>query len=281
MQIHAAWQTASTALKTTVNDEAKLEAQLLLEYVLNVNHAWLITHANDEIEIKTEQQFNALIQRRIEGEPIAYILGQREFYGLTLKVTPDTLIPRADTETLVDIALAKIPLQTALHILDLGTGSGAIALAIAKHRPQVSVIAVDASEGALKVAQENAATLNLSNINFMLSDWFGALGNQRFDCIVSNPPYIENNDVHLSQGDLRFEPRAALAAGHDGLDDIRKIIQHAAGYLKPQGLLIFEHGYSQAESVSKLLASAHFTAVETCKDLGGNDRVTLGRTLSN
>jgi release factor glutamine methyltransferase len=280
MYIHAAWHEASAALKETINnDEAKLEAQLLLEHTLTVNHAWLIAHADDEIDSKTQQQFNALIQRRIAGEPIAYILGKREFYGLTLTVTPDTLIPRPDTETLVDVALANIPLSTTSTILDLGTGSGAIALAIAKHRPQAIVTAVDQSEAALNIAQENAKRLQISNLKFVLSNWFDALGNQQFDFIVSNPPYIENKDIHLSQGDLRFEPRSALASGEDGLDDIRLIIQKASAHLNNQGWLMFEHGYNQAESVSRLLANAHFTHIETLKDLGGNDRITLGHMV--
>lgn len=325
MQIHAAWHEASAALKTAINHQAKLEAQLLLEHVLNVNHAWLITHADAEMDSKAQLQFNTLIQRRITGEPIAYILGHREFYGLALKVTPDTLIPRPDTETLVEAALGKIPAQSfrrkseangaqpldsdfhrndvhednalpiyeqndgefknnfsdssAFDVLDLGTGSGAIALAIAAHRPNVNIIAVDFSQAALQIAKQNAENLNINNVVFLQSDWFSAVKNQQFDCIVSNPPYIENNDVHLNQGDLRFEPRTALASGHDGLDDIRQIIQQAAMHLKLQGWLIFEHGYNQAESVSKLLASAHFTAIETHQDLGGNNRVTLGRMI--
>lgn len=279
MHIHAAWYEADNALKTYANSgETKLEAQLLLEQVLNVNHAWLIAHADDEINSKAKQQLDALIQRRITGEPIAYILGKREFYGLTLKVTPDTLIPRSDTETLVDAALTRISPSTPLHILDLGTGSGAIALAIARHRPLAVVTAVDVSAGALAVAQENANHLSISNVRFILSDWFDALHNQTFDLIVSNPPYIEDQDPHLKQGDLRYEPYAALASGKDGLEDIRKIIQQAAIHLKPQGLLMFEHGYNQAKSVSLLLASAHFSAIETHKDLAGSDRVTLGHS---
>ncbi len=278
MNIHAVLHEATIALKASNNsDEEKLEAQLLLERVLAVNHAWLITHADDEINSQTHQQFKALIQRRISGEPIAHILGEREFYGLAFKVTPDTLIPRPDTETLVEAALAKISPSETPCILDLGTGSGAIALAIAKHRPNANVIAVDASQAALSVAQENAEALNIHNVQFLLSDWFSTLTNQHFDVIVSNPPYIEQDDDHLKQGDLRFEPISALASGEDGLDDIRQIILDASAHLKPKGWLMFEHGYNQAKNASILLVSAHFSSIETLKDLGSNDRVTFGQ----
>lgn len=278
MIIHAVLHEATTALKASNNSgEDKLEAQLLLEHVLNVNHAWLITHADDEMGSETKQQFEVLIQRRITGEPIAHILGEREFYGLPFKVTPDTLIPRPDTETLVEAALAKIPPSEPINILDLGTGSGAIALAVAKHRPNTQVTAADASEAALAVAKENAETLNITNVQFVLSDWFEALANQQFDVIVSNPPYIEEADEHLNQGDLRFEPLSALASGEDGLDDIRRIIEAAFAHLKPNGWLMFEHGYNQAEQVAQLLSQAGFNQVGHVLDLAGIQRVTLGQ----
>ena len=294
-------------------EEASLEAQLLLQHVLNVNRAWLIAHENDALQPNNHEVFEALLTRRLNGEPIAYILGYREFYGLKLKVTADTLIPRPDTETLVEAALAKIPqnanspsfrreqfakLRTTesscdetdsdlrqndmvwndeFTILDLGTGTGAIALAIAHNCPQAFVTAVDASEGALKIAQENAQNLNITNIKFLQSDWFGALQNEKFDMIVSNPPYIAQGDAHLSQGDLRFEPIAALASGADGLDDIKRIITNAPKHLNPHGWLMLEHGYNQAAHVAALLINAGFSEIETIKDLGGNNRVTLGR----
>jgi release factor glutamine methyltransferase len=263
------------------NEEAALEAQLLLQHVLNVNRAWLIAHENDALDVKDGQanihaEFEALLKRRLSGEPIAYILGYREFYGLKLQVTADTLIPRPDTETLVEAALAKTPQNKPCKILDLGTGTGAIALAIAHHRPQALVTAVDASDAALKIAQENAQNLKIKNVQFILSDWFGALQNQTFDVIVSNPPYIEQNDVHLSQGDLHYEPISALVSGQDGLDDIRKIIDSAPHHLNPRGLLMLEHGYNQAESVAMLLRDAGFKGIETVIDLSGNNRVTLG-----
>ncbi len=256
-------------------EEAKLEVQLLLQHVLNVNRAWLITHENDALEANVHSAFEVLLNRRLAGEPIAYILGYQEFYGLKLKVTSDTLIPRTDTETLVEAVLAKVLQNDRLKILDLGTGTGAIALAIAKHRPLVQVTAVDASKNALKIAQENSKNLQIANVQFIISDWFSALKGQKFDVIVSNPPYIKADDPHLPK--LTFEPISALTSGVDGLDDIRKIAQSVLIYLKPQGWLMLEHGYNQAEKVQDLLAENGLTDITTIKDLGGNDRVTIGK----
>lgn len=281
----------STLLSATsmlIHEDARLEAQLLLQHALNVNRAWLIAHENDALQPNIHAVFEALLNRRLAGDPMAYILGSREFYGLDLLVTPDTLIPRPDTETLVEAALAKIqPSETTqelscrrnyeLIVLDLGTGTGAIALAIAKNRPQASITAVDASNGALEVAKKNAQNLRINNIEFVLSNWFESLTNQKFDVIVSNPPYIEENDAHLTQGDLRFEPISALASGADGLDDIRQIINDCLIYLNPQGWLMLEHGYTQASQVVDLMADAGLTNIETIKDLGNNDRVTIGK----
>lgn len=267
-------QTATSQLGT---EEAKLEAQLLLQYVLNVNRAWLISHENDALQPNIHALFEALLKRRLSGEPIAYVIGSREFYGLDLMVTVDTLIPRPDTETLVEAALGEISLHDEYSVLDLGTGSGAIALAIAKNRPQANVIAVDASFGALEIARQNSANLQIPNVQFLLSDWFAALSHEKFDVIVSNPPYIEQNDAHLTQGDLRFEPVSALASGADGLDDIRRIVAESLIHLKPQGWLMLEHGYNQAEQVQNLMAQTGLVGVQTLKDLGGNNRVTIGR----
>jgi release factor glutamine methyltransferase len=278
MTIETALREAQNALTKLVNSSnAKLESQLLLQYLLNVNRAWLISHQDDALEANIHEAYRALINRRVNGEPIAYILGYREFYGLRLKVTPDTLIPRPDTETLVDAALAKIPLQKNLNICDLGTGSGAIALAIAKHHPQAHITALDASQAALDIAIENAQNLNIPNVTFILSDWFSAIQNKKFDIMVSNPPYIEAADAHLKQGDLRFEPLSALASGQDGLDAIRSIIAQAPQHLNPHGYLLLEHGYNQAKAVADLLKQAGFGKIETIKDLGGNERVTLGK----
>jgi len=257
--------------------DARYESQLLLQHVLKVNRAWLIAHENDDLQADIKTEFDTLIKRRLSGEPIAYILGNREFYGLNLAVTPATLIPRPDTEILVDTVLEKIPVNHTAQILDLGTGTGAIALAIAQLRPQAQVTAVDISQAALDVANRNSQQLNITNVNFVLSDWFTALTHEAFDVIVSNPPYIEDTDIHLRQGDLRFEPRSALASGSNGLDDIRRIIDGCLIHLKPQGWLMFEHGYNQAETVTDLMAQAGLINIETFKDLGNNDRVTIGK----
>jgi release factor glutamine methyltransferase len=257
--------------------DARYESQLLLQHALKVNRAWLIAHEHDELAAETQCAFDSLIQRRIGGEPIAYILGRREFYGLNLAVTPATLIPRPDTEILVDIALEKIPANLPTQVLDLGTGTGAIALAIAQQRPQAQVTGVDASKPALEVAIFNSQQLHITNSYFALSDWFSNLNDTRFDVIVSNPPYIEEADTHLKQGDLRFEPISALASGADGLDDIRIIMNNCLIHLKPQGWLMFEHGYNQAEPVSELMSQAGLVNIETFKDLGGNNRVTIGK----
>ena len=256
--------------------EASLEVNLLLQYLLKKNRAWLISHDRDVLTDDQQQDFYVLLQRRLNGEPIAYILGVREFYGIPLKVTPATLIPRPDTETLVDAALEKIPVNDPWHILDLGTGTGAVALAIAKQRPKSNVIGVDASAEALVVAIENAQSLGLTNAHFLKSDWFSDLVGQRFEVIVSNPPYIAEGDSHLTQGDLRFEPRSALVSGVDGLDDIRRIIQDAPNYLKPNGWLMLEHGYDQAQSVATLLKGNGFSQIDHAQDLAGTLRVTFG-----
>lgn len=257
-------------------DEASIEAQWLLMHVLGVNRAWLIAHGADALASEAAATFAALVQRRLQGEPVAHILGKREFFGLALKVTPDTLIPRPDTETLVEAALAKI--NGRMRVLDLGTGTGAVALAIARHAPACEVVAVDASAAALAVAAENANALKLEQVQCLLSDWFSALAGARFDLIVSNPPYIESNDYHLQQGDLRFEPITALASGLDGLDDLRHIVAQAPAHLTPGGWLMLEHGYNQAEAVQALLNAQGFCNVQTLKDLGSNPRVTLGQS---
>ena len=261
--------------------EARLEARLLLGRVLQRDRAWLIAHESDALEANIHAAFEASVKRRVEGEPIAYILGHREFYGLDLKVTPATLIPRPDTEVLVEAALAKIPSDQSTRVLDLGTGTGAIALAIATHRPDASVTAVDVSPDALAIAHENAQRLRIANVRFVLSDWFEALragGNpEKYDVIASNPPYIVAGDRHLSQGDLRFEPLSALASGNDGLDDIRCIIADAALHLSTGGFLLLEHGYDQAAAAAALLSGAGYAEIHHHLDLGGINRVTEGR----
>lgn len=278
--VRETWVKAQAQLVASLSldpSEARLEAQLLLRTAAKVNRAWLLAHENDALQPNIHADFEALLQRRLRGEPIAYILGQREFYGLALMVTPDTLIPRPDTETLVEAALAKIPNNSRCSVLDLGTGTGAVALAIAKHSPQANIIAVDASNAALEIAKKNAHALGILNVEFKLSDWFNRLTHEKFDVIVSNPPYIEQDDIHLTQGDLRFEPISALASGIDGLDDIRHIIDNCLIYLKPQGWLMLEHGYNQAELVTDLMAQNGLVDIATLKDLGNQNRVTIGK----
>lgn len=257
-------------------DEARSEVQALLQNELGVNRAYLLAHPERVLTEQELSRYQASLQRRLQGEPLAYILGEREFYGLNFKVTPATLIPRPDTELLVELALARIS-TAGCRVLDLGTGSGAIALAIAHARPDAEVTAVDASEPALSVALENARNLHIHNVSFVPGDWFAALAGRRFDLIVSNPPYIAENDRHLAQGDLRFEPASALASGSDGLDDIRRIISEAGAHLVAGGWLMLEHGYDQAEQVRALLLKAGFKNVRSDKDLAGIERVSGGQ----
>ncbi|MDD2913935.1 MAG: peptide chain release factor N(5)-glutamine methyltransferase [Gallionella sp.] len=259
---------------------ARIEVQCLLQAVLQVNRAYLLTHPEQLLTSEQQESYAVLFEQRLRGEPLAYLLGEREFYGLNFRVTPATLIPRTDTELLVELALQRIPSHGAFRVLDLGTGSGAIALSIAHARPDAEVTAVDASQDALDVAQSNVQRLDLHNVRLMRSDWFTGLAGERFDLIVSNPPYIAAADTHLAQGDLRFEPRSALASGADGLDDIRRIVVQAQTYLNPGGWLLLEHGYDQAERVRALLQQAEFAEVFSACDLAGIERVSGGLVYS-
>ena len=256
---------------------ARIEVQMLLQQVLDASRAYLLAHPEQALNEAQEASYRALLQRRLAGEPLAYILGEREFYGLNFRVTPATLIPRPDTELLVELALQRISPRGAFRVLDLGTGSGAIALSIAHARPDVEVTAVDASQEALDVARENAQRLNIANVRLLCSDWFFALTGERYDLIVSNPPYIADGDAHLAQGDLRFEPRTALASGAEGLDDIRRIVAGAKGHLKADGWLLFEHGYDQAERARELLRQNGYSGVFSARDLAGIERVSGGK----
>jgi len=257
--------------------EARREAELLLTHALGVGRAWLYAHGDDDVAPVLAGQFNCYISRRAAGEPLAYITGRREFFSLDLAVTPAVLIPRPETELLVEFALEKIPQGAEADIADLGTGSGAIALALAQARPRARVRATDASADAIEVARGNAARLGIRNIEFAQGDWCSALGDMRFDVIVSNPPYIAAGDAHLQQGDLRFEPPGALASGADGLDAIRIIARDAPAHLRPGGWLLLEHGYDQGVAVRELLAQRSFVEVTTVHDLEGRDRVSAGR----
>lgn len=269
-------------LRTTLTAAAtrlghRHEGELLLLHVLGRNSAWLFAHADDPLEPRHAAAFAALVERRAGGEPLAYITGHRGFWSMDLEVSPATLIPRPETELLVELALQRIAVDKPAHVADLGTGSGAIALAIARERPKAHVLATDASEQALAVARHNAERLGVSNAEFACGDWCAALGTARFDVIVSNPPYVALGDEHLAQGDLRYEPPAALASGPDGLDAIDCIVRDASAHLVTGGWLLLEHGWNQAEAVRTLLCDAGYADAFSAKDLGHHDRVSGAR----
>jgi release factor glutamine methyltransferase len=254
-----------------------LENRILIGHALQLTRIQLITQSERLLTAAEATQLSALFRRRLHGEPIAYIVGEREFFGLALQVTPDVLIPRPDTELLVELAMERVPQQG--KALDMGTGSGAIAVAIAHTRPDVTMTALDVSEGALKIAASNAQRHG-AKVTFLRSDWYAALGETSepdLDLIVSNPPYIVAGDAHLSQGDLRFEPIGALTDHADGLSALRIIIDGAAAYLKPDGWLLMEHGYDQSEAVRELLAQRGFAEVQSWRDLAGIERVSGGK----
>lgn len=254
------------------------EAALLLGHVLGRSQAWLFAHADARVDAASEAAFADLAARRAGGEPLAYILGRRGFWTLDLEVGPDTLIPRPETELLVEQALARIDPALPARVADLGTGSGAIALAIAAERPLARVLATDRSPPALAVARRNAASHGLDGrVEFRAGDWFVPLAGEVFDVVASNPPYVADGDPHLARGDLRFEPPGALASGHDGLDDIRRIISAAPAHLAAGGWLLLEHGHDQGPAVRALLSEAGFDGVATVADLEGRDRVSVGR----
>ena len=257
--------------------EARHEAELLLLHALQRPRSWLFAHATDPVDRADHESFHALLARRVAGEPVAYITGQWGFWTLQLEVSPATLIPRPETELLVEQALARLPADRPCTIADLGTGSGAIALALASERPLAQVLATDFSGEALAVAKRNAARNAVSNVAFAQGSWHAPLQGQRFDLIASNPPYIASDDPHLAQGDLRFEPATALASGQDGLDDIRLIATGAITHLLAGGWLLLEHGWDQGAAIRALLLQAGLDEVETVKDLEQRDRVTLGR----
>jgi release factor glutamine methyltransferase len=258
-------------------DDARGEAELLLAHALGADRAWLIAHRDDAVTPALAGQVRCCVSRRAAGEPVAYIIGHRGFHAIDLSLTPDVLIPRPETELLVELALQRIPQSAKVDIADLGAGSGAIALAIAQARPQAHVLATDASAAALDVARGNAHRLGLGNVEFAHGDWCAALGARRFELIVSNPPYIAHSDVHLQRGDLRFEPRMALASGADGLDAIRAIIRDARDHLNAGGWLLLEHGFDQGAAVRALLQQSGLAEVFTARDLEGHERVSGGR----
>jgi len=255
---------------------ARLDAELLLAAALGKSRSYLHTWPEKIVSSESALIFADYLQRRRTGEPVAYILGQQGFWKLDLEVAPHTLIPRPDTELLVETALQLLP-ATPANVLDLGTGSGAIALALASERAAWQVTAVDRVLEAVALAERNRQRLALDNVTVLNSHWFSALADHRFDLIISNPPYIAAGDVHLAEGDVRFEPESALVAGPDGLDDIRELVAAAPQHLNPGAWLLLEHGYDQGAPVRDLRQGAGFTQVQSRKDLGAHERITLGR----
>lgn len=275
---------AVARLAAAGSPSARLDAEVLLCHVLEVDRTWLYTWGDREAPSVERARFEALVAARAQGQPIAYLTGEREFWGLSLATSPHTLIPRPDTECLVEAALARATHPEG-RLLDLGTGTGAIALAFASERPGWSVFGVDIRPEAVALARHNAARLSIANVAFAESDWFAALeGNdegERFDLIVSNPPYIDADDPHLARGDLRFEPHSALVAGDGGLSDLRHLVREAGRYLLPGGWLMLEHGFEQAEAVRGVLEAAGYVEIESRVDLGGHPRVSQGRRVDD
>lgn len=276
MSIGETLRAAAAALSELPDSSPRLEAELLLTQASGWSRSHLLAWPERALDSATAADFHALLARRLNGEPIAYLRGQQSFWTLELKVSPATLIPRPETERLVETALERLAPTAPLRIADLGTGSGAIAAALASERPDWRLIATDRSAPALRIARDNFRTLGLGGIDTLLTDWLSAFGSGRLDAIVSNPPYIPNADPHLARGDLRFEPLSALASGRDGLAAIRTIAADARRCLRPDGLLAIEHGFDQVRAVRRLLCAGGLDRIETCQDLAGLDRVTLG-----
>ncbi|WP_193161341.1 peptide chain release factor N(5)-glutamine methyltransferase [Microbulbifer hainanensis] len=260
----------------TGSDSARLDIEVLLGAVLGRSRTWLYTWPEYELSVAEQQSFDNLLQRRRHGEPVAHLTGEREFWSLALKVNASTLIPRPETELLVETALALCP-GDRLRALDLGTGTGAIALALASERPGWDIVAAEKSADAVALAEENRRALQLDNVRIVQSDWFAQLPAQKFDLIVSNPPYIDAADPHLEQGDVRFEPRSALVAEDAGLADIQSIAQCSGEFLAAGGWLMVEHGWQQAASVRAIFAAAGLKDIESREDFSGWERITLGR----
>lgn len=277
MPMNEAASTIAMTLRAAAARIDRVDAEWLLLHALGKPRSWLYGHDQAPMPEGVAAAFDALLTRREAGEPVAYLTGKQGFWTLDLSVTPATLIPRADTELLVQLALQRIPADADARIADLGTGSGAIALAIASERPRAHVIATDMSEAAIAVARQNAMHHRIDNVEFRHGSWFAPLAGERFDLIASNPPYIESNDLHLQQGDLRFEPMSALASGVDGLDDSRVIVAEAPSHLNVDGWLLVEHGWQQGAAVRALFEAAGLINVETMRDLEDRERVTLGR----
>lgn len=270
--------TIREALDAAQQATDRIEARVLLREVLQQSDAWLLAHGEESLTVAQAQQYVALVVRRVAGEPIAYITGRREFHGREFLVNPSVLIPRPETELLVELALQRLPVAASSRVLDLGTGSGCIGITIAAERPQAQITLVDASEAALEMARSNAARWAPANTALLHSDWYSAVAAERYDLIVANPPYVAEGDAHLQQGDLRFEPRSALASGVDGLSDLQRIIAQAPQHLRAGGWLLLEHGFDQAVACAWLLEAAGLQDVFNAPDLAGIARVSGGRS---
>jgi release factor glutamine methyltransferase len=269
--------TIREALDAAQQATDRIEARVLLREVLKQSDAWLLAHGDDRLTAGQAQQYVALVVRRVAGEPVAYITGRREFYGREFVVSPTVLIPRPETESLVELALQRLPAGASQRVLDLGAGSGCIGITIAAERPQAQVTLVDASGAALEIARANAVQWAPGNTTLLQSDWYSAVAEDRYDLIVANPPYVAEGDAHLQQGDLRFEPRSALASGVDGLNDLQRIIARAPQHLRAGGWLLLEHGFDQAVACAWLLEAAGFQEVFNTCDLADIPRVSGGR----
>ncbi|WP_373963727.1 peptide chain release factor N(5)-glutamine methyltransferase [Kosakonia sacchari] len=260
------------------SESPRRDAEILLGFVTGKSRTFILAFGETLLDAGQQQQLATLLARRVNGEPVAHLIGVREFWSLPLFVSPATLIPRPDTECLVEQALARLP-SSPCRILDLGTGTGAIALALASERPDCNVTAVDLIPDAVALAQRNAAHLNITNIEILQSRWFSALEGQQFAMIVSNPPYIDEHDPHLAQGDVRFEPLSALVAANNGLADLHTIIDAARQHVLPGGWLLLEHGWQQGADVRAIFEHYGWQHVATCRDYGDNERLTLGQWL--
>ncbi|CAI1509368.1 Release factor glutamine methyltransferase [Serratia quinivorans] len=272
---YQSWLKAAVA-RLTQSDSARRDAEILLGFVTGRARTFLMAFGETLLTQQQQEQLERLLARRERGEPVAYLIGEREFWSLPLSVSPATLIPRPDTECLVELALERLP-SSSCNILDLGTGTGAIALALASERPDCTVTGVDLQPEAVALAQHNAQKLAIGNAQFLQGSWFAPVTGQTFALIASNPPYIDAADPHLAQGDVRFEPSSALVSQQHGLADLSVIVQQAPQYLQPQGWLLLEHGWQQGESVRALLQAAGFISIATRRDYGDNDRVTFGQ----
>lgn len=264
------------SIRAALGHNPELESEILLCHVLKKNRSYLFAHSEELLDQQQLQAFQNLLAQRATGVPIAYLTGEREFWSMNFKVNRHTLIPRHETELLVELALEKIPAEPEVWILELGTGSGAIALALAKERPQWQIVACDFSEEALQVAQENATRHQITNVHFYHSNWYSAIPQRQYHAIISNPPYIAEQDPHLLEGDLRFEPHSALASGQDGLADLFMIIKQGYDYLLPNGLILLEHGYDQKLNVRAILRELDYKNAQCWQDIQGHDRVSGG-----